>query len=282
MYKKIITAAITLNLAIFAVVQISLSNVSAQNSPPADPYQNYLKSLNEFYKFRTTFETSRSRYNSFKTIAAKDSAIKDAKTMLQKSNETLRRYIVVLGGILQSADQTNPEVQQRIIDDLRIHGEYLTSVDNTLPLVPTFEEINAYSEALKTRFGYINSTSQQATAYVDTIKVIQLIEELKQIINDIDALNKALPQNVEQTQLVQSWITQATQETSSNEETVRLFLTNIYPQSTLSSTQELRAFEGQGITFSIAVINEIKSDLRKRINEAEDTFNVVKEIYQEL
>lgn len=272
-----------LTLTLFAILlgTLSLQITQAQTQPITDPYSNYLRSLNEFYKQRETFELSRSRYNSFKTIQAKESTITDAKSMLQKANDTLVRYLGVSGGILQNAESTNTEVKQRILNDLRTHAEYLNSVQNTLPPVPTFAEINSYSEALITRYGYINSTMLQATVYVDTVRVLQLIDEQKIITEQIDILNQTLPQTDQKTQLVNEWVSTARQEISADEESMRTFLSGIYPQSSITA-DEKPVFEKGGIALNTGLIAEVRNKVKIRAQEAKDTYEVIKEIYQQL
>jgi hypothetical protein len=267
-------------IPIIAIFNLGIYKAHAQTNSP-DPYGSYLSSLNDFYNIRKTFEASRARYNSFKTIQAKQSATNDGKLMLNKGNETLRRYIVVAGGIFQGTDPLEPQTKERILNDMRIHGEYLINVENTLTAVPTFAEINSYSEALRTRYGYINSTVSQATAYMDVVRLLQLTDEMKIIIEQIDNLNRTLPQEEDKTQLVGTWVTNARQETLKDETTLRNFMNSIYPQST-STTEGKPLFEQRGVMQIPTQVTDTRSRLRARANDAENTYNVLVDIYQQL
>ena len=251
-------------------------------TPRPDPYQNYLRALNDFNQKRSAFESSRTRYNSFKTLQAKESVTSDAKAMLNQANETLLRFIIVTGGNLQSLESRNPQVKERIIADLRLHGEYLTSISNTLGEVPTFQELNTYSEALTTRYGYINSTVTQTLSYHDCIKILQMIDDMKIILDDLESANQSLPQELDSVKLVQEWVSNSRQQTLQEEEKIVEYLSVIYPQPATQTLNNKPVYETGEFNNDPQLILRTRESLRDRTNQAKDTYNILVETYQKI
>lgn len=275
----LLSLSISLFVLSFFTLHSSFFNAAAQQ----DPYTEYLKNLNQYFTARRTFESSRARYNSFKTLQAKETLTTDAKALLQTGRATLTQYTFYLAQNLERAAATNSRVKGEILTDLQTHNGYLTSIENVLSETPTFNDINTHSQALTTRYGYVKTTAEQALLYMDAVRTYDHITSQKTIIDDIENITRTLPDTLREKALAQTWINEARTENSKDEEDILTLLDNIYPQPTTGQgTAPKRAFEGATTQANPAKIAEITARLTNRTSKAQETFAIISEGYRKL
>lgn len=246
-----------------------------------DPYTEYLKNVNQYFTARRAFESSRARYNSFKTLQAKQTVTADAKNMLQTGRAALTQYTYYVAQTLERAANVNERAKYEILADLQTHNGYLASIENVLSETPTFSDINTHSLALNTRYGYVRVSAEQALLYMDAVRLNDQITRQKTVIEEIENITRTLPDSLREKALAQTWIDEARLENSKDEEAILTLIDNIYPQPSVGNTR--RAYEEGGIgVISSAQVTQISTRVINRAAKAQETFTILSEGYRKL
>jgi hypothetical protein len=269
----------------FCIICSFSTTTYAQANP--DNYQAYLQSLSRFNDSRRTFETSRSRYFAFQTVQSRDTVIKDAHTMLTNGINTLGRYVGIVGNITarQRTVDEYATTKSLILEDLQIHAGFLLNLANTLPANPTLEEINAYSESLTTRYGYVRTTVLQASMYYDLLAMLDQVAQLKTLLADFDGFLLQFPTDNSKANLLKQNILNHNSKVILQETSLYKLLQSIYPQPATTQSQPSAspspAFQGS-LAFNPESVATIRGELNNILNSLKQDINSAREVYKEL
>jgi len=271
-----------LGLIIISLLVASTTVVNAQiikrteRLPLTDVYQEYIFNLNQFYNFRKTYESNRSKFIAYKTVSAREEALISTVSMLESSRVTMLRYLEMLEKSLQVQEDFNARVKNALINDITTHKSFLVDSAATIDGVTLLDEAVVVSQALQLRHTYVRASATQSLTYIDVMTAKKRNDNARTIVLDFKTLVAGYPSDNKNREVVEKWTEETLPELAENESLLNDLIETMYPSQASNPL-----FENMGNikTENISRVNSRHIQYSQRFKEINQ---IAREAYKEL
>jgi hypothetical protein len=260
------------------ILTVSVFTVKVTAQQTTDPYQEYVTTLNEYYKERAAFEQARNQYRAYKTAQAKEDTHDWAIRMFESGRKAMLMYTELVEASLRPQDEINSDVKTRILNDINAHKDYLQNVEPTIKETETEAQVKTMGDALNLRYNYVRFTTQQALKYMDTVTVRKQMNQERTIIETFISVIAGYPDTNRSRNIVSKWIADFQPAFTQDEVLLNKEVSDIYP---VEGNNPIPLFERTN-RIEGAQLPNLQLRLRQNGEKFREMLEVAKKAYQEL